>query len=298
MADPSGSASSDTGNSLLGSVQDAMKVDPKKRVYGHSLYSPAGSTTQHGWDMASHWANGAGGDALSSGVRSGQNYFDNSLAHGGLTAGQRGDIGTMSGVGDGYGQLGQDYAAGNPYFEADLAHANDAAGAAVNSAIGSSGRFGSGAHVNQLATTIGNLDNSARAQQRDNAFNYRNTALQGQLGAAGQAFGARQQGFNNQVTGANELGSLFQTGLMPAQTVGAVGAARDANQQGILSGKADLYNRLHNADINTLQQLGSIFSGGGGVSGSTDAPWWQQALGGATGLFGSALSGGLFNKTP
>lgn len=314
----------------LGSAYDAGAPKP----FDHSLYSPAGATTQAGWNAATDVANNPNyGSAVngaldynssligSKGFAPGQISNINTVnnvggaygalgANGGLTSGQTKNIGTANNVGSSYAQLMKDYGAGNPYFEKDLANSNNAAAAAVNSAINTSGRFGGSPQVQQLASTIGNLDTSARATQRDNAFNYVNQALQGQLGASGQAFnegqtgvgnefnalsgqgnaastafGMREQGINNAEGAAAALPSLYQDQLLPSQTLGAVGSAQDANAQGILQGKYDLYNRQQNNQLDWLSRLVSTASGGTGSAGTTSTttqpstPWWQSVLG-------------------
>lgn len=253
--------------------------------------------------------------------------------NGGLTFGQGQNVRTADQAGRSYQQLQKDYAAGNPFFERDLANANDKAGAAVNSAIGVSGRFGSGGHVDQLARTIGNLDNSARAQQRDNAFNYVDRSLQGQLGASGQAFGERQQGvgnqmsaygaqaglaqnrfnnaqtgtnnqfnalngqmnsantrfgmdqqgFNNQLAGAAALPGLYDAGLKPSQTLGAIGAAKDTNRQGLFNEQQDAWNRQRYAPLDfygRVAGVGATAAGGVPTTGN-NTPGWMQAVGAA-----------------
>lgn len=137
-------------------------------------------------------------------------------------------------------------------------------------------------------------------QGRDNSMG----ALSAQQGVFGDLFGMGQQGQSNQLAslagqqgaasslfGAGQQGITNQQGAIDA--LGQIGAAQDANAQGKRLGNADLFDRTKNAELDRLLKIGSGF-GGAASSAANEAPWWQQLLGGALGLGGSALSGGAF----
>jgi uncharacterized protein YdbL (DUF1318 family) len=100
------SQSTTTGNHIVGKIDDALKVDPQTRVYGHSLYAGAGNTTQDAWHQAAGYANGSGGNQLQQGVNSAQDYFNNSLQNGGLTSGQSSAMSATHGLYGGYAGIG------------------------------------------------------------------------------------------------------------------------------------------------------------------------------------------------
>lgn len=135
----------------------------------------------------------------------------------------------------------------------------------VGSSFTNAGRFGGGSYVNEatkdLTSSLGGLD----YQQ------YLNGQQQ------------QQQAITN-------LPGLFSAAQAPAATAGAVGTAQDANQQGILTGQADQFNRVNNGQLNLLQQLGGVLNGSSPSAGQTTTntspatPWWQSALGLGIGL--------------
>lgn len=217
---------------------------------------------------------------------------------GGLDSGQQSDLANTRSVGDQFGALsgtyrnpgiyestlmgtarGDNLNGNDPLFQRDLSRTEDAAGAAVNSAIGSGGRFGSNLHVDTLGRTIGGIDDAARLTERNNALDRQQQALAGisgerqqgvgnqlnaltsQLGASGQAFGMGQQGVNNRF---NALG-------------GAAGQASNAfgmEQQGV------------NNALNAGQSLSGLYSSSllpsqtmGAVGGAQDADAQAQLLG-------------------
>lgn len=83
------------------------------------------------------------------------------------------------------------------------------------------------------------------------------------------------------------LQQLFGASAAPSAAVGAVGAAQDANSQGILSGRADLATRQNNAWTDLIAKLTSAAAGNAAGTGTTttntstqpQTPWWQS-LGG------------------
>lgn len=93
-----------------------------------------------------------------------------------------------------------------------------------------------------------------------------------------------------QLSAQSALPGLFAASQQPSATLGAVGAAEDANQQGILSGNYDLAQRQGNNQTDWLARLSSILQGNAQTSGSTttgtttspgqkETPWWSS-LGG------------------
>lgn len=138
----------------------------------------------------------------------------------------------------------------NPYFESNLLRAKDAAGAAVNSGIGASGRYGSGIHVNQLGTTIGNLENSARGAQYE-------TERDRQLQALNAIGGERQQGI------ANQFGALQGRQSIADQQAG-IGQQGANNQFGALQGQGNTASQAFGMG---QQGVNNIFSGGNALGG-------------------------------
>lgn len=230
----------ETVNKLLGGLNTAYDAGPPP-VFNSSLYSPAGATTQQGWQSALGAAgNPAYSDAISKAI---------------------GSFGKAAG--------GQDYGTNDPGYAQVRQNAIDDTQRTVNQQFNGAGRFGGGTHVGALgegiSKTISGLDYGNF--QNDRAW---------QTGAA------------------QLLPSLFQSSLLPSATQGQIGAAQDANQQGILQGNYDLQQRQANNKTDWLAKLSSILSGNAGTAGTTTTntqpgtPWWSSALGlglGAAGAF-------------
>lgn len=161
------------------------------------------------------------------------------------------------------------YGMNDPGYAALRQNAINDTQTAVNSQFNNSGRFGGGTHVGKLGEGISNT-------------------------IAGLDYNNFQNDRNFQLSAANALPGAFQSSLLPSALQGSVGAAQDANQQGILQGNYDLFNRTNNNKTDWLSKLFSLGTGGAAAGGTTttntqpSTPLWQSLLGtgiGAAGLF-------------
>jgi len=136
----------------------------------------------------------------------------------------------------------------------------------VGAGFVNSGRFGGGSYIDTATKSA--VDAIAPLDYA----NYQN-GVNNKLGILGTRNALQQQGvsnLNNAVAG-----------------LGAVGAASDANQQGILSGRYDLATRQGNAWNDLIAKLTSAAAGNAAGTGTTTTnsttspatPWWQS-LGG------------------
>jgi hypothetical protein len=161
-----------------------------------------------------------------------------------------------------------DIAAGNQIGVANPAYAKvrqnaiDDAIKNVGAGFTSSGRFGGGSYIDTATESAGNV-------------------------AAGMDLTRLQQDEARQAQAAQMLPGLFSAAQQPATITGAIGSAQDANQQGILQGRADLQQRQANGWTDLIAKLTSAGAGNAAASGMTTTnsqtspatPWWQGALG-------------------
>jgi hypothetical protein len=275
-----------------------------------------------------------------------QGQFAQLGQNGGLSGDMRGAMSQMSGLGESWRRLGAQnmqpgimernlmgvargdmLRGGNPYFEENLGNALNDAGAGVNAAIGSSGRFGSGAHVGQLGQTLGQLSTSARSQQYETERDRQMQALQGiggeqqmrtgnQMAAltgrgnvASNVFGMGQQGRDNQMAAFAGQGNAASQAFGMGQQ-GNANVTRGGNDlqslfqasllpsqiQGAVGREQDAFrDRRNNNSSDWLARLSSIFGGTAPFGGTTQTqtepgtPWWQTLLGGALGIGGAFL---------
>jgi hypothetical protein len=221
-----------TLNTLMQGVRNQYAQGPK--VFNQSLYSPAGATTQQGWNTAL-------------GTASNPNYM----------AGVNGALRDQADVASGKYLNETD-----PNYQAMIDRAANGTAADINAAMGADGAYGSNVHVSALADQIGALRTNAAVQERQ-------MELQRQ-----------QQAISN-------LPGLYSAGQMPAATIGAVGAAQDANQNAILQGQNDLFRRQNDAGTDYLGRFFSMLGSGAQIGGSNttttsitpQAPYWQSLLG-------------------
>jgi hypothetical protein len=188
--------------------------------------------------------------ATTAGAESGMLSASNNPAYSGAV---QGGINFDSSLASGGGGVG------DPTYQALRSkNANDAQ-TLVNGQFNNSGRFGGGSNAIAVGTGVTNALDQMDYQQY-------------------------QQGIQNAFTAQNQLPGLYNSSLAPSATQGSVGAAQDANAQGILTGSADLFNRNANAKTDLLAKLTSILGGNAQTSGSTATtsspatPWWQSAL--------------------
>lgn len=164
---------------------------------------------------------------------------------------------------------GNDFGMNDPGYATLRQNAIDDAIKNVGAGFVNSGRFGGGSYTDQATKS---------------AFD----------AASGLDYTNYQNDIQRQQQAAQILPSLYQAGQLPASIYGSVGAAQDANQQGILQGNADLYTRQQQAPLNWLQGVTSAAAGNASGAGTTTTgtqttpatPWWQTAgslaLGGAS----------------
>lgn len=149
----------------------------------------------------------------------------------------------------------------DPKFEAALDRASNGLTADVNASIGADGRYGSNVHTQALTDQVGALRTNAE-------------------------LGNLQQQKADQLAALQALPGAFSAKQLPASTVGAVGAAMDANSQGNLTGQYDLATRQGNAWTDLLAKLTSAAGGNAANSGSVTnnsttsptTPWWQGLI--------------------
>lgn len=179
----------------------------------------------------------------------------------------------------------------------------------VQSAIDSFGRTASGANIGQndpgYATIRNKLSNDVLtstngAFNNSGLFGSDNNQKQAASGLADSLGALDYQQYNDsqdrQVQAAGMLPGLFSASQQPASALLSAGAIQDADRQAALQGRNDLFQRQNNSYTDLLAKLSSTLNGTAQTSGSTttqitpEAPWWQQALGGAAlgaGIYGS-----------
>jgi hypothetical protein len=207
-------------------------------VNNQSLYPGVGDTTKNSWATTLGAANNP---AYSSAIGGAISDF------GDVAAGNR------FGMNDpGYAQL--------------RAKVGDDTLTDVNSMFTGSGRFGSGSHVKNATSELGNV-------------------------YAGMDYNNYQQDIARQQQAAGMMPGLFQASLAPGMTQGAVGAAQDADALATRQADNDLFRRQNDAKWEALARGSSILSGTAGAGGSStsqEIPWWAAAAG-----LGSTLAGGF-----
>lgn len=231
-----------TTNNLLTKLDTATNAGVP--VFNESLFSPAGSTTQQGWQGALTAANNPG---YSASIGKAIDSLGNAAA-------------------------GNDYGTNDPGYATLRANAGNDALTSVMGAFNNSGRLGGGSNVKAAGEGVTNA-------------------------LAGLDYANFQNDRNWQATAAGLLPQAFQSSLLPSSAVAGVGAAQDANQQGILQGRNDLFQRQQGNQWDTLARASGILNGTTANSGTTttttspaaqQTPWWQSALGlgiGAAGAF-------------
>jgi len=279
-------------------------------VFGESLFAGAGDATRNAWSTATGNANeliASGGytapmtSAMSTFGDVSRGYGD--IARAGLTPEQRAAMGDYGGLEDTYADLSTAYDPNSDAYKRLRGNIRDDTLTDVASLFASNGRWGSdimsesasegvadalaGLDYTNMQNDVNNRYRSAdsRAGVLSNLFTMGQTevgnrmgALSGQQGAAGAQFDAGQAGINNRNAAIDALA--------------AVGAGQDADAQGALLGRADLYDRRKGAELDRLAEIAAIFGGNGPVDASNEAPWWQQIAGYIAGNAGRAIGGG------
>lgn len=263
---PTNPAVQATATKLAQGISSAYDRGPQ--VFNESTFSPAGATTQDAWRRAIEAANSP---QYMAGVDKGINYA-------GSLAGGSGPSLTEQTLGD--VARGKYLNETDPNFQSLIDRAANGTAADINASIGADGRYGSDVHVGALTDEIGALRTNA-------AVGERNMQLGRQRDALAAIEGTRQQGVNNAFGAQAALPGLFSAKAAPSAAIGAVGAARDANEQGILSGRYDLATRQSNAWTDLIAKLTSAAAGNAAGSGTSTVststqpvtPWYMSALG-------------------
>ncbi len=172
--------------------------------------------------------------------------------------------GTISSLGK--AASGGDYGTNDPSYARLRENAGNDALKSINGVFNNSGRLGGGSHVTAAGEGVTNALAGIDVNQLNND----------------RAF---------QLSAANALPGAFQSSLLPSSIQSGVGAAQDANAQGILQGNADLQQRQAQNQTNWLAKLSAIANGTAGAAGTTQTtttpstPWYQSLLGlGVAGL--------------
>jgi len=221
-----------TASKLAKGISTAYDTGPQ--VFGESLYSPAGATTQNAWQQA---IGAAGNQDYAGSVNSAIKSF--------------GDVA----AGNQFGQSAPGYATLRNNVMNDTL-------AATNKSFNSAGLFGSDSNQQAAGTGVANA-------------------------LAGLDYGNYQNDIARQQQAATMLPGLFSAAQQPSTVMGAIGGAQDANQQGILQGRADLQQRQANGWTDLIAKLTSAGAGNAASSGVTTTnsqtspatPWYMSALG-------------------
>jgi hypothetical protein len=245
------------GDKYLGKLTGQLNT--KAPVFGESLFAGAGTGTKNAWNQ---------GTAFSNSLISG----------GGYTAPMKSAMDKFSGLGGTYGDLATAYDPNSEAYQTLRSGVSDDVLTGVASLGASNGRFGSTSFNKGAAEGLGEALAGLDYGNMQNDINNRFRAADSQAGIYSGTFGMGQQGIDNR---GGAIDALSQ-----------IGAAQDANAQGALLGRADLFDRTKNAELDRLIKIGAAF--GDPVGAANQAPWWQQGLGAMLGLGGSALSGGMF----
>lgn len=324
---PANASITDTTNKLLGGINSAYDKGPS--VFNESLYSGLGGTTKdglnaligsannsayrYGVNSGINYSSGLIGDGYGEGQESNVNAVNNvaSQFQGMANTAQNPSLTEQqllkTAQGGSFGQSDPGYAAMRDNLSSDIM-------GEVGSSFASNGRFGGGAYVDKatdsLTSGLGALDYTnhqndiARQEralssiegQRQQGFANRSNNLLNAASTAQAGFGLQQQGVNNVFAAQQSLPGLYAASQQPASTLLSAGAIQDADAQTALQGRYDLSTRQGNAQSDYLAKLTSILNGNAAASGSTttqttpQAPWWQQALGGAAvgaGIYGA-----------
>lgn len=120
--------------------------------------------------------------------------------------------------------MGRNIGANNDLVNALISQTGDNVGAQVNSTFNTSGRFGSGAHVNELARALGQNETNIRygAMQDD---------LNRQAAALSAIEGQRQAGIGNQMSAIAQAPGVYNASLSPWNALLAAGQIQDADLQ-------------------------------------------------------------------
>ena len=246
------SASKGFGDQFVGKLQ--TELNNPAPVYGKSLFTGAGQGTKNAWNYGTDFGKGL-------------------VKSNGFGTGQREAMTGFGGLADTYGGLATAYDPNSSAYKTLRQGIIDDTLSNLGSQFTASGRFGGGSYVDTASQGLGDalagLDYTNMQRNIDNQYR----AADSQAGIYSGQFGMGQQALTNQQGAISGLGQI--------------GAAKDANTQGIRLGEADLYDRTDNANLDRLGKVGAIF--GDPTAAANEPPWWQQALGWGANTAGNAV---------
>lgn len=142
--------------------------------------------------------------------------------------------------------------------------------------------------ISNLSSLLGQQSN-AYNQNVSNNLNNANLALN----AANAGTAANQNAANTQLNAANNAGNIYQNSLLPAETIGQIGAQKDAYNQQVLNGQIAQWDAQQQGPLIQLSNFANILNGGGynNQSSQTTQPG-NSALSNILGLATAGL--GLF----
>lgn len=302
------SKSKQFGDTFLNKLD--TQLDKKAPVFGESLFAGAGTGTKNAWNAGTNFATGLNN---AGGFGTGQRAAMDSLGgvfkgygalgdNGGLTAAQAGAMSGNRGLGAQYAGLGTAFDQDAPGYQTLRNKLRDDTATGIYNDFNNSGLFGSDNNLETagegIATALAGLDYG----NYQNSINNKYRSLDAQRGIFGDTFNMGQTGIGNQfnalggqaATAGQQFG-MGQTALTNQQgaidALSQIGAAQDANAQGALLGRADLFDRTKSAELDRLAKIGGIF--GDPIEAANEAPWWQQALGWFANNAGNAARVGL-----
>ena len=158
-------------------------------------------------------------------------------------------------------------------FNRNLGMAQEAARDAVNSSASQMGRYGSGAHQQTLANSIGDVTNRAMLDRQNMAL--------GQLNNYG-----------------NSMGGAFQTAMAPAQAMQGVGGMYEQLYGNVLNDKTRIFDAQQNKPWELIGRSNAIAQGagsmGGTQTGNSQTISSQSASPSQWAGFGLSALGGMF----
>lgn len=142
--------------------------------------------------------------------------------------------------------------------------------------------------ISNLSSLLGQQSNGYN-QNVSNNLNNANLALN----AANAGTAANQNAANTQLNAANNAGNIYQNSLLPAETIGQIGAQKDAYNQQVLNGQIAQWDAQQQGPLIQLSNFANILNGGGynNQSSQTTQPG-NSALSNILGLATAGL--GLF----
>lgn len=263
MADDNGGYNSTAlggafGNKLTNYLNTSAPGMSAQTQTGLAQMQNTATGAQGGFDNAWNWTNGL-------------------IQSGGLGDAQKLDVGMADDAASDYQSMADAFGTpgGEPGFQTIRNNLSDDVRKSVYSDFGASGMFGSDSSITAASEGLGNALGNLDYQNYQQGVTNRMNALQGQLGASGQAFDQRQTGIGNTQAATAMLPSLYAGQLMPGQTMLDAGSRIEQDQ---------------NKDYNRFQELLAAFTGSQNNAGmQEEAPWWQTALG-----IGGSVAGSFF----